>query len=205
MAYLELDDLKAYLGLAITEPEEEETNGDDALLEGFIVKAQATIDRHCGQSFEAADDSTRTFYASSIDGGGAIDGRDLILDAPLASLTSVTNGDGEVVSASDTLLLPPNGTPKYAIRLKVSSGLFWTYADDVESDVISVVGKWAFSEEAPADIVHAATRLAAWYYRQRDNAMDLDRTVIVGDTTLLPGRIPADVLTLLAPYVRGPG
>lgn len=130
-----------------------------------------------------------------------MDGRDLLFDSWLVEVASVTNGDGSEVAANHYTLLPLNGERWYGLRLKQSSGLSWTYDTDVESDLVAIEGKWAFSETAPADIVHAATRLAAWYYRQRENANDLDRTIIVGDTTLLPSRIPGDVLTLLAPYV----
>lgn len=196
MAYTTKDALKVYLGIASAE------TSDDTLLTEMIARAQAAIDRECRQSFEALADSTRYYLTTSVDAGGAVDGRDLILDAPLAALTSVTNGDGELVDSGDTTLLPLNGTPKYAIRLKQSSGLWWTYGDDVESDLVAVTGRFAYSVSAPVDIVHATTRLAAWFYRQRENANDLDRTIIVGDTTLLPGRWPQDVRELIEPYVR---
>lgn len=199
MAYTDKDALKIYLGIDAGE------TSDDALLTTLIARAQAAVDRYCGQSFEASADTTRYYLATPCDDGGAVDGRDLILDAPLCAITSVTNGDGVAVASGDYVLLPINGLPKYAIRLKQSSGLWWTYDDDVESDQIAVVGRFAYSTSAPADVVHATTRLAAWFYRQRENANDLDRTVIVGDTTLLPGRMPQDVKDLLAPYVRGPG
>jgi hypothetical protein len=197
MAYLSKDDLKIYLKIASA------VTTDDTLLTTLIARAQARIDAHCNQSFEATADSTRYFSSLSIEQGGAVDGRDLILDAPLCAITSVTNGDGVVASASDYTLLPINGTPKYAIRLKQASGLFWTYDDDVESDLIAVVGKWAYSASAPNDIVHACTLLAAWYYRRRQNADDLDRTVITAGQTILPSRMPKEVLDILEDgYVR---
>lgn len=197
--YLTYTDLKVYLDIAVANTD------DDTLLTTLIARAQAIVDRHCSQTFEAASDTTRYFYANSVDYGGHVDGRDLILDAPLCAITSVTNGDGVVVSASNYITEPRNATPYYALRLKNSSNLRWTYDDDVETDTIAIVGKWAYSTSAPADIVHATTRLAAYLYRQRDNALDLDRVVITGGATILPMRIPADVLTVLAPYVRGPG
>lgn len=197
MAYLTYTDLKVYLDIAVSNTD------DDTLLTTLIARAQAMIDGECRQSFEAAADTTRYFQANGIDEGGQVDGRDLILDAPLCQITTVTNGDGTVVSASDYITLPRNLTPWYAIRLKESSGLRWTYDDDVESDTIVVVGRWAYSVSAPTAIVQATTRLAGYLYRQRDNALDLDRTVITAGQTILPSRIPRDVRDILENgYIR---
>jgi hypothetical protein len=52
----------------------------------------------------------------------------------------------------------------------------------------------------PDDIVQATLRLSAYLYRQPANAMDLDRAVIVGNATIAPGAIPADVFMMLRPY-----
>lgn len=197
MAYLTYTDLKVYLDIAVANTD------DDALLTTLIARAQMMIDNECRQTFEAAADTTRTFLALPLDDGGHVEGRDLILDAPLCQVTSVTNGDGAVVSAADYLTLPRNLTPWYAIRLKESSGLRWTYDDDAESDSIAVVGRWAYSVTAPVAIVQATTRLAAYLYRQRDNALDLDRTVITAGQTILPSRIPRDIMDILANgYIR---
>ena len=68
--------------------------------------------------------------------------------------------------------------------------------------MISVVGKWAYSATAPSDIEHACKRLAAFFYRQKDNANDIDRAVVVGNATVLPSDLPRDVVQLLKPYVR---
>lgn len=196
MAYTTTAALRTYLGV---------TTGtdDDALLAELIARAQDHIDRHCGQSFEAAADTTRYFAAISAEEGGPIDGRDLILDAPLCAITSVTNGNGTVVSAANYVTLPPNTTRWYAIRLKSSSGLLWTYNTDVETDLIAVVGRWAFSITAPATIVQACTRLAAYLYRQRANSSDLDRAVAVGNNAmLLPSDLPRDLQLLLVNFRR---
>jgi uncharacterized phiE125 gp8 family phage protein len=200
MAYLTNDDLKIYLEIDAGD----ETH--DELLTALIARAQARIDRHCGQTFEASADTTRYFMAASVDEGGAVDGHDLILDAPLCQITSVTNGDGTVIGSGSYIKLPLNAARWYALRLKSSSNVAWTYDTDVESDLIAVVGRWAYSVTVPDDIVQAATLLSAWYYRRRENANDLDRTVITSGATLLPGRMPQDVMDILNNgYVRGPG
>lgn len=194
MAYTNVSDLKTYLGITQTT--------DDTLLGDMIGAAQAMIDTHCKQTFEATGDTTRRFYAYNVDYGGHVDGRDLVLDAPLCAITSVTNGDGVVVSASDYITEPRNATPYYALRLTNNSNLRWTYTDDVEIDTIAVVGRWAYSVSAPADVAQACKLLAGYMYRRRNNALDLDRAVVVSDATIQPLTIPGDILTILRPYRR---
>lgn len=189
MTYTTNTDLKVYLDIASG------TTTDDTLLTTLIARAQAMIDAYCRQTFEASD-TTRYFDAVC-----DVDGPLLCLDAPLCAITTVTNGDSTVVASTKYVTEPRNSAPYYALRLKANAGVAWTYTSTPEN-AIAVVGKWAYSATAPADIVQACTRLAAYLYRQRDNALDLDRTVITGGATILPMRIPADVLTILAPYRR---
>ena len=66
---------------------------------------------------------------------------------------------------------------------------------------IAVTGKWGYSLTAPADVVQATVRLAAWFYRQKDNAAG-DQAIVTGDVTVLPARLPEDVRKLLRPYLR---
>jgi len=77
----------------------------------------------------------------------------------------------------------------------------WTYDEDHEN-AITIVGKWAYSATAPADITHACTRLAAYLYRQKDNAGDMDRAIVAGNATILPAKLPSDVAEILKPYRR---
>lgn len=196
MAYTEKAALKVYLGVDDTD--------DDVLLDALIAAAQKIIEMYCGQVFEATADTTRYFDATDIAHGGGIDGRDLILDAPLVAITSITNGDGVALALTDYVTQPRGDTPYYAIRIKANSSVFWTYEDDAES-AIAVVGKWAYSLTAPVDIVHATKRLAAYFYRQKDNSGDLDRAVLAGNATILPAKIPDDIKLILAPYRRTVG
>jgi len=191
MAYIDAATLKRYLGIGVST--------DDTLLGECITRAQAMIDAHTGRTFEAAAASTRYFDAEA----DLVDAYTLHLDYDLCSITTVTNGDGVVVAASEYVTKPRNVTPYYEIHIKASANKYWTYEDDPEN-AIAVNGKWAYSASAPADIVQAAVRLAAYLYRQKDNmGGDQDRPVIVGDgVTLLPARIPADVRDILSPYVR---
>ena len=200
MSYATIAQLKEYAGISLS--------GDDALLTRLLATAQASVDAYCHQPFEALVDTTRYFdplhdtRAGSIGYGyGYGYTRTLYLDAPLCAITSVTNGDGTVIAASDYVTEPRNMTPWFALSLKMTSSKQWTYSGSPENSV-AIVGKWAYSVTAPADIQQATLRLATWLYRQRDNALDLDRAVIVGNATIAPTRIPMDVMTMLEPYKR---
>ncbi|GIV82782.1 MAG: hypothetical protein KatS3mg051_2136 [Anaerolineae bacterium] len=190
MAYATLAELKAYLGITGTT--------DDMLLTDLLVRSQAIIDAATQRTFEATADSTR--YLDAVED---VDGRVLWLDrvGDLAQITSITNGDGSSVASSEYVTEPRNQAPYYAIQLKASSSVAWTYSDSPEN-AIAITGRWAYSVTPPDDIVHACIRLAAYLYRQKDNATDLDRPVIAGNVTLLPAQLPADIQSLLAPYRR---
>ncbi len=188
MAYTTTALLKTYLGAT--------ASTDDTLLGTLIDRAQGLIDAYCQRTFEASANTERTFDAAR-----DVLGRTLRLDRDLASVDSITNGDGSTVTAGQYTTEPRNATPYYAIRLLSSAGVAWTYTTDPE-DAITISGKWAYSESPPADIVHCTLRLAAYLYRQRDNAADLDRAVIAGNVTILPAQLPSDIKMTLAPYKR---
>lgn len=194
MAYVTLADTKVYLGIPTL------TTADDALITALIATAQATIDGYTSRTFEASADTTH-----NLDAIENVDGRELRLDGDLCAITSITNGDGVVVTAAQYTTNPRNKTPWYKIRLLLSSGVAWTYTTDPE-DAIVIVGKWAYSETAAAckeaDIPGACKRLAAYMYRQKDNAGDLDRAVIAGNATILPAQIPNDIKLMLAGVVK---
>jgi hypothetical protein len=189
VAYLTNTILKVYLG--ITE------STDDTLLTTLITAAQAAIDAFCRQTFEAAADTTR-YFDPTLDAAG----RWLYLDAPLAAITSVTNGDGNTVTSGNYITEPRNVTPYRALVLKGNSTVAWTWTTTPENS-IAIVGKWAYSTSAPADVAQACTRLAAYLYRQKNNSGDLDRAMVIGaNAMLLPSELPKDVYTLLRPYRR---
>jgi hypothetical protein len=170
--------------------------GDEVLIAQLIGRAQAAIDRHCNRTFEASANATRYFDAI----GPHIVGRALYLDRDLCSVNSVTNGDGVAVSSTYYKTLPRNDTPYFALQMTTNSPYIWNYSVDWES-AIAVSGKWAYSVEAPDDIVQAAVRLAAFYYRQKDAPLQ-DVTAIEAGVVVKPLAFPDDVRALLAPYRR---
>ena len=190
MAYCGVDELKEYLGVTGAT--------DDAMLLTLLAAAQRTIDSYCARTFEATADTVRTF-----DSQRDVDGYTLTVDSDLCAITSIVNGDGTTISNSHYVTEPRNETPYYAIRLKASAGNVWTSTVSGDSEnAITVTGKWAYSTSAPSDIAHVCKRLAAYIYRQKDHAGDLDRAVIAGNSTILPAQIPSDIRLMLAPYRR---
>lgn len=189
MAYATLQQFNEYSNIAGA--------NDDTLREAMLARAQAIVESHTGRVFEAIADTTRYF-----DPVRHVGGRTLYLDRDLAQVTEITNGDGEVLVASDYVTEPRNEGPYYAIVLRSDSDVSWTFADYPEN-AIAVKGRWAYSVVAPDPIVHATLRLAAWMYRQRDTSIDPDRPVVSPDgAMLMPSRLPADVVEVLRPFRR---
>ena len=188
MAYTDVISVRQYLDIA--------GSGDDALLGDLIDAAQQAIDVYTRRTWEATTDTTRYFDYSSEN----IEGLTLWLDADLCAITTVTNGDSVVVAAGERTTIPRNSTPYYAIRLLSDIGVTWTYSDEW-MDAISIVGRWSYSTSAPDDIAQACIRLAAFYYKQRDQQM-FDVTAIEAGVVISPVGIPADVRRILNPRTK---
>lgn len=185
--YATVEQLKHYLGIT--------TGTDDALLSSMLARAQAMIDTHTRRTFEYGTAAARTFDAEE-DVSGSL----LFFDVDCCAVTTVVNGDGVTVTSLQYVTEPRRVGPYFAIRLLTSSGLAWTWTTDHEN-AITVTGKWAYSATAPEDIAHCTVRLAAWLYRQKDTAADLDRPILAGDgNVIMPLALPKDVLDLLRPY-----
>ena len=197
MAYATAADLRAYIGATATT--------DDTQLGNAVSRAQTEIERQTHRLFEAAADTTRYYtplrrhdYLGDLED----DHRTLWLGTDLCAITSITNGNGTSVSLSDVVMIDKNILPFYAIRLKDSANIEWTFTGSPEYS-ISVVGRFAYSTTPPADIVNATLMLGAYLYRRREGGPDTDRNIISADGVLMaPGRFPSDVTTIIKKYVR---
>lgn len=192
MAYLTNTELKTYLGVTGA--------GDDTLLTNLISYAQKAIESYTGRVFEAAADTTRKFTV-----GEDTDEEILFFDEDLCAITSIiTDADGSspvTLTTAEYVTQPRNTTPYYAIKLLPSCAHSWTYSTDPQTG-ITVTGKWAWSTTVPNDIKHACTRLAAYFYRQKDAGV-YDTTAIPDAGVIqVPQGIPRDVQLILNPYVR---
>ena len=191
--YPVLADIKSYLSVP--------GSGDDALLQQCLDRARAFIEgpSGCGRLFEVTQDSTRYFDA-------IVDAADYLLtlwlDEDLCQISSITNGDGTTVSSGQYVTNPRNRTPYYSLQFKWSSSLAWTFNVTPENS-IAITGRWGYSTLAPADIAQAHLRLASWYYRQKSTQAEVDRPLLTpGGVTVMPSKIPGDVMEILRSYRR---
>lgn len=177
---------------AIKQTLNENGTTDDAFLTALIARASRAIDTHC-QRFFVGETETRYFDAVR-----DIDGQTLLLDEDLLAVTELTNGDGDVIPSGDYVLLPPNFSPHYAIRLKASSSESWTYISDPEN-AIRVEGTWGYSNGTPDDIEQACIRLVVYMYKQRKNPF-LEVGLPDGGQVNISPSMPNDIKDLLASY-----
>jgi len=184
--YATLADVKGYLSIDTLATEA------DVLLTRLLAAAEAAIDQHTGRSFAVAADTTHYFDSC------AVSGQTLFLDAELAQLTSVTNGDDTAIDVAELRTMPRNRGPYFA--LVVPSALRWAI-DDSDAEV-AVTGRWGYSVAAPEDIRQAAIRLTTHWYRLKDaQVFDVVETA-EGGSLIVPKGMPADVKQTLALYKR---
>lgn len=199
-----------YTSYAAVKAELKLTNdSEQTLIEGYVTLAQRMIEMPrpagTGRLFEVTSDATRNLDAprdtSNRDPDGPLYVLLLMPAGDLCSITTIVNGDGTTVSASDYVTEPRYSTPYYAIRLKSGSGIVWTWETSPEA-AIAITGKWAYSTSVPADIQRAATRICAWLYRARDNAgaaFDQDIKTDEG-LTILGAKMPRDIRAIIETY-----
>lgn len=179
---------------------------DSDILAGYVALAQRIIEANrplgTGRVFEASADTTRYLDAPT-DASADPDGPSYtLLFAPaigeLCAITSVVNGDGTTIPPTAYVTLPRYTTPYFGVRLKQNAGYTWTYTANPEG-AIAITGRWAYSTVAPTDIQRAATRIAVWLYRSRDNA-NADQSVQTDQGIILPNKMPVDVRQIIEAY-----
>lgn len=151
MAYLELPDIKVYLGIALADTSE------DTLLATLLAAAQSAIEELCGRSFEAVAE-TRYFAAENVQG------QILHLDGELLTVNTLTNGDGTIIPSMAYMLLPLNTRPYRVIRLK--SAYQWQLTEP--DALISIAGIWGYSVAPPAVVRQAAREYIHYLYHSPD-------------------------------------
>ena len=161
---------------------------DDGMLEATIASASRIIDRHCGRVFASSAETIHTFTRplAGMRRHDPFDHQTLFLDDDLAAAASAISGSPTVS------YITANHPPYWAI---INEDGYW-------SSPISVTGHWAYSEQAPPDIEIACLRLSKWLYELRDTARGDAVVVTDQGAVLMPAALPADVLAILAPYVK---
>jgi hypothetical protein len=161
-----------------------------------LADAESYIKRKTGRVFEdPGADATRYFDAvDDVDANLLI----LFLDRDLESVTSITNGDGETVTA-DQYKLWPTDPPHSEIRLLTAASVNWTYEDDPD-EAIAVAGRWWCSNtEAVAGATKAVRDLAKHYFTSRRAEREVIHTP-VGTIIRHPDDVPQSVKEFIADW-----
>lgn len=191
MAYPNAAEVKEYVGSA--------SAADDTLIARLMVAAQGYIEGKAAadRRFAVTTDTTRYFDAVR---DVSTDKLTLTLDEDLYAITSVTNGDGAVLSASDYSPLPRNAPPYRKLRMKFSTTApIWQWQTSPE-DAIVIVGKWGYSATPPEDIAYAYKALIKYFYNRRSTAGDADRGMAADGILIIPSQVPKDIQGILKGY-----
>ncbi len=188
--YATLTEFKAYANITSTDAT------DDAVIEDIIEGASRLIDTYTGRTFYARTD---THYYNTPNSFEL-----LIEDDDLLTITTLTNGDGTVISSNNYKLLPLNESPKFMVYLKTSSGIIWTL--DSNSDpigAITILGTWGFSSTAPDDVKQACLIISASEYRKRfGEGTESAATITPAGVVLTPQGMPKSAAQLLQSYKK---
>jgi hypothetical protein len=187
---------------AFAAPEAGAHAADDTVINDLITTASRIIDQETKRTFYART-ATR-LYDVPIQSGRV--SRRLWLDDDLLTATTVTNGNGTVLTVADYYLDPVNETPKYAITIKRSSILYWTYDSDFNSEgVISVAGTWGNNATGshPADIKTATLLVAASMYKRRFGENLSEKSIVTpAGVIVTPQDIPDMAWHIIKKYRR---
>ena len=188
-----------------TLPEIDSTNAtDDTFVEETITRISREIDRECGKWFYART-LTRTYDIPP--------DRQLDLDVPLLTVTTLTNGDATTIAATDYTLFDPNTSPYYAIRLKQSSSVIWLPDSDGNiQNVLSVAGTWGYVSRSATDdrsvqlIRNTETLCLIWslaeYKRRYGFGVEGKSTVTAAGVVITPTALPDSARMILESLKR---
>jgi hypothetical protein len=163
---------------------------DDAKIDQARGSAKAVIDGITGIIWVAANGG-KSFHAVE-----DVIGRDLRVPY-FTALTTVTNGDNEVLTTADYVTV---GDPKYIIRLKQLSGKWWSWSSkDDPTDAIVIVADWGYqATTAPELIIQLEMELAAWFYENRNNKVAGQFLIATQQGTIqLPAGYPKSIVDQL--------
>ena len=186
--YATLAEYKAYHTIDSTDPT------DDRVIEDLIEAASRHFDVECGQRTFYGRTETRYFDVPP--------GRFLRLDDDLISVTTLTNGDGTVLTTADYYLHPRNAAPYWEIRLKETST--YTWQSDTSGNyegAISVLGSWGYAASAPKNVYVATLEIAkALYSRRTGENMNMIARVTAAGVVMMPAGTPDWVADVIAGY-----
>jgi hypothetical protein len=175
-------------------------SGNDDFLYDCIHDASKTIVDYCHRWFYAKTETRYFHYDEDVDHESS----ELILDADLLSVDSITIDNGNTtLQASDFVLYPRNSSPKSIIKMKQSSVYSWSYQTDPE-DAVAVIGSWGYNTgSVPINpIRRACVYLVEWMYHERKNPMTGIVVMPNQGGLTIPVDMPSKVTSILDRYVR---
>lgn len=197
-------------------------SGSDTLFQNFVTAASDWIHAYCNRTFYVRTE-TRTFDVPMTPGVGYASPyasitsprvmSDLWLDDDLISLTTLTNGDGAVITSAQYKLWPYNIPPKQRITLLPTSGTVWNPSSSGEYiGAITVAGSWGYCDRAATDawsvrVVsltnQACKEIAKRLWERRSFEAEGQNSFITPDGVVVrPADVPKSALLMLAPFVR---
>lgn len=169
---------------------------DDTAIEDMITQASRIIDQNTLRTFYAR---TETHYYDTPSGASL-----LIYDDDLLAITTLTNGNGVVITSSQYKLYPLNVSPKWEVRLLASSGISWHVSTAGDRDgAIAIVGSWGYSASTPADIEAACNDIVVTAYHKRYGENTTGAATITGaGVVITPKDIPDSAWKTIENYRR---
>lgn len=172
---------------------------DNGVIERMIEGASRYIDNETGRTFYASGSSARLFDVPPDEY--------LFFDADLysasGSAATVANGDGSDITAQ-VALLPTNGNPRYAARLKDSATVVFSGSASGDTHaVISVAGYWCTAPTPPLDIQRACEDIVITAYKNRyGQNTDGAAVVTAAGVVITPRDIPTGARVMLERWRR---
>lgn len=128
---------------------------DDTFISGLIESVSRGIDSFTGRKFfshiETRHYDVPDYNISTQTAPGYLQGRVLFLDDDILSVSTLTNGDGTTIAASEFQLLPLNEGGKRQIRIKPSSSVtFETDSSGNWEGALAVAGVWGYVSGSPS-------------------------------------------------------
>jgi hypothetical protein len=170
----------------------------DPAMESVIEAVSRWIDNYCGRTFYARTETRK--YNVPTDANSR---RTLWLDDDLQSITTLTNGDAEVLTTADYCLQPANSTPKWAVTIKQASSKYWAQDSSGNTEqVISIAGSWGYSTSAPKPVKEACILESIRLFKRRDAPYGIMGMSPAGGEVVHNIKPDPMIEKLLLPYMR---
>ena len=167
--------------------------GDNTEITQMLAHAVKAVEKHTNRVFVGAT-ATKPFFVRFP--FVTRNGLQLNLYEDLVSVTTVTNGNADVISSGDYDLYP--AIPYYRINLRRGKSVHWQ--SDGDDTPISIAGKWGYAVACPDDIFLEIMRITALVFRAKSEGegVVLTRTGHIIDK----GQWPPSTVDVLEEYIR---